>query len=79
MAGGEGFSKTEKNRMLLSASQMTGVSAVHTHVHVYIYIRICMLHIHQYVNFHSTYAAKSFIELVRYHFSLPKVKENHLA
>lgn len=44
MAGGEGFSKTEKNRMLLSANQTTGMSAVHAHVHVFVcYICISML------------------------------------
>lgn len=67
----QGYSRAEKNRMMLSSEtllglRMTSMSRMHT-------IDISII-IYSYF-----FIAKSFIELLQYLFSLPDVKDNHLA
>ena len=82
--GSEGFSKAEKNRMLLSTEtllglRMTGVTIIktfcmYTSVHLFYSSHTCSSQ-----SSSCFLTAKSFIDLVQYLFSLPEAKQNNLA
>ena len=71
MAAREGFSKVEKNGMLLSQETFDGLRM--TSMYMYKYLICPFMHALQMCN-HSLPSAHSFIELVEYVFKIPDAK-----